>query len=90
MICDEFANEHLLTQIRIRKRKVVGGFMSRQAHRWEVALSEEESTALNALEDYVPNGYQLAAIHKNSAIGFVMVTCRKLMASSTHALLTSR
>jgi ATP-dependent helicase HepA len=86
-VCDELADEHLLTQILIRNRKkVVGGFMPRQAHRWEVALTEEERTALNAVEDYVRNGYQLATTQKNSAIGFVMVIFQKLMASSTRAL----
>ncbi|MBC9820518.1 helicase-related protein [Terrabacter sp. MAHUQ-38] len=86
-VCDELADEHLLSQILIRNRKkVVGGFMPRQAHRWEVALTEAERTALNAVEDYVRNGYQLAATQNNTAIGFVMVIFQKLMASSTRAL----
>ena len=61
-VCDELADEHLLSEVLIRNRKkVVGGFMPRQAHRWEVELTEEERTALDAVEDYVRNGYQLAA-----------------------------
>lgn len=89
-ICERLADEHLLTQILIRNRKkVVGGFMPRQAHRWEVTLTPEERAALDAVEDYVRNGYQLAASQKNNAAGFVMVIFQKLMASSTRALRTS-
>ena len=61
--------------------------MPRQAHRWEVDLSDEERTALAAVEDYVRNGYAPGRpTRRTHAIGFVMVIFQKLMASSIRAL----
>jgi ATP-dependent helicase HepA len=89
-VCERLSDRHLLSQILIRNRKkVVGGFMPRQAYRWEVTLTDEERRALNAVEDYVRNGYQQAARQNNAAVGFVMVIFQKLMASSTQALRVS-
>lgn len=89
-VCERLSDRHLLSQILIRNRKkVVGGFMPRQAHRWEVTLTEEERLALDAVEDYVRNGYQQAARQNNAAVGFVMVIFQKLMASSIQALRVS-
>lgn len=83
----ELADRHLLSEVMIRNRKsVVGGFMRREASRWEVELTEEERTALEAVENYVQYGFQLATGANNSAIGFVMVTFQKLMASSIAAI----
>src|SRR5262249_33506887 len=90
LVCEELSAKHLLSEILIRNRKkVVGGFMPRQAHRWEVALSERERAALAAVEDYVREGYARAARTNDSAAGFVMVIFQKLMASSIRALRTS-
>ncbi len=83
----ELADRHLLSEVMIRNRKsVVGGFMPRRASRWEVELTGEERTALEAVENYVQYGFQLAEGSNNSAIGFVMVTFQKLMASSIAAI----
>ena len=51
-----------------------------------MTLTDEERRALNAVEDYVRNGYQQAARQNNAAVGFVMVIFQKLMASSIQAL----
>jgi superfamily II DNA or RNA helicase len=89
-VCDELSAKHLLSEVLIRNRKkLVGGFMPRQAHRWEVELSNEERVALEAVERYVREGYAKAARTNDSAVGFLMVIFQKLMASSIRALRTS-
>ena len=86
-LANELADHHLLSEVLIRNRKaVVGGFMPRVAHRWEVDLTPEERAALRAVEDYVQYGFQLAEGANNSAVGFVMVIFQKLMASSIAAI----
>lgn len=86
-LCEELAGRHLLSEVLIRNRKsVVGGFMPRKATRWEVNLRPDEREALDAVEDYVLNGFNLADRTKNNAVGFVMVIFQKLMASSIRAL----
>ena len=83
----ELADRHLLSEVMIRNRKSeVGGFMPRVASRWDVELTVEERTALEAVEEYVQYGFQLAEGARNSAFGFVMVTFQKLMASSIAAI----
>lgn len=89
-LCGELSARHLLSEVLIRNRKkIVGGFMPRHAHRWEVELSAHERTALNAVEAYVREGYARAERTNDSAYGFVMVIFQKLMASSIRALRTS-
>ena len=86
-IARELAGHHLLSEVLIRNRKVkVGGFMPRVANRWEVELTAEEKEALQAVEDYVEYGFQLAEGTDSAPIGFVMVTFQKLMASSIAAI----
>jgi ATP-dependent helicase HepA len=89
-ICDDLSAKHLLSEILIRNRKaVVGGFMPRRAHRWEVNLTEVEKTALDRVEEYVSLGYATATAQSDNAIGFLMVSYQKMMASSIAALRTS-
>ena len=86
-LANELSDRHLLSEVLIRNRKaVVGGFMPRSAYRWEVDLTEEERNALEAVEEYVQYGFQMAEGSNDSAIGFVMVTFQKLMASSIAAI----
>ena len=86
-IIQELGDKHRLSEVLIRNRKaVVGGFMPRSAYRWEVELTPLEREALQAVEEYVQYGYQLAEGGNNNAIGFVMVTFQKLMASSIAAI----
>ena len=83
----ELADHHLLSEVMVRNRKaVVGGFMPRIASRWRVELTPEEGAALEAVEDYVQYGFQLAEGTKDTPTGFVMVTFQKLMASSIAAI----
>ena len=89
-LCDDLSERHLLSQVLIRNRKkVVGGFMPRQAHRWKVELTAAETRALEAVEAYVREGYAKQARTKDAALGFVMVILQKLMASSIRALRSS-
>ena len=89
-LADELSDHHLLSEVMIRNRKsVVGGFMPRKATRWEVELSQEEQEATEALEDYIQYGFNLAEGTGGNAIGFVMVTFQKLMASSIAAIKSS-
>ena len=83
----ELTDRHLLSEVMIRNRKaIVGGFMPRVASRWAVDLTPEERQALEAVENYVQYGFQLAEGAGNSTFGFVMVTFQKLMASSIAAI----
>jgi ATP-dependent helicase HepA len=89
-VCEELSARHLLSEILIRNRKkTVGGFMPRQAHRWEVKLTDQERRALEAVEEFVRDGYARADRTNDQITGFVMVTFQKLMASSIRALRTS-
>ena len=90
LLTAELSDHHLLSEVLIRNRKVVvGGFMPRIASRWKVELTPEESAALEAVEDYVQYGFQLAEGTSDTPTGFVMVTFQKLMASSIAAIRTS-
>ena len=89
-VCKQLADRHLISEILIRNRKkVVGGFMPRQAYRWGVTLTDDEHEALARVEDYVQNGFALAESTSENAVGFVMVLFQKLMASSIRALRSS-
>lgn len=86
-VCEDLSARHLLSEVLIRNRKkIVGGFMPRQAHRWEVTLSSAERRALAAVEEFVHDGYARADRTNDQAVGFVMVIFQKLMASSIRAL----
>ncbi len=85
-LAQELSDKHRLSEVLIRNRKVVvGGFMPRSAYRWKVELTSKERMALQAVENYVQYGYQLAE-GGNNAIGFLMVIFQKLMASSIAAI----
>jgi SNF2 family DNA or RNA helicase len=89
-VCADLSARHLLSEILIRNRKkVVAEFMPRQAHRWDVRLSDEERRALEAVEAFVRDGYARADRTNDRATGFVMVIFQKLMASSIRALRVS-
>jgi ATP-dependent helicase HepA len=83
----ELEAQHRLSQVMVRNRKrVVGGFMPRQAAIWEVELTEREWEAYWATTHYLQTGYARSRVDKNNALGFLMATFQKLNASSSHAL----
>jgi hypothetical protein len=49
-------------------------------------MSPAEEEVYSALEDYISSTYNNAAQDKRSAVGFVMTTYRKRLASSFYAL----
>jgi len=60
-VCADLSARHLLSEVLIRNRKkIVGGFTLRHAHRWEVRLSPAERSALEAVEMFVRDGYARA------------------------------
>ncbi|SOD73491.1 SNF2 domain-containing protein [Jatrophihabitans sp. GAS493] len=86
-LCAELSALHLLSEVLIRNRKkLVGGFMPRHAHRSQVDLTKDERRALDAVEEYVHDGYARADRTNDQAVGFVMVIFQKMMASSISAL----
>jgi len=89
-VCENLASRHLLSEVLIRNRKkIIGGFMPRHAHRWEVNPTPAELEALKAVEEYVREGFARADRTNDMAVGFVMVIFQKLMASSIRALRVS-
>jgi len=89
-LCSQLSSRHLLSEILIRNRKkIIGGFKGRKAHRWEVNLSDVERTAHEAVQKYVLEGYAKAEMDSDRAVTFVMVIFQKLLASSTWALRSS-
>lgn len=89
-VASDLRDQHLLSEVMIRNRKaVVGGFMPRHAHRWEVELTQAERDALAAVERYVQHGFNLAEQRRDNSYGFVMVIFQKLMASSIAAVTES-
>ena len=86
-LSNDLSDRHLLSEVLIRNRKaVVGGFMPRSAYRWEVELTDAERAALEAVEDYVQYGFNMADGANDTAVGLVMVIFQKMMASSIAAI----
>ena len=86
-ILEALGKKHLITEVLIRNRKVnVLKFNERQAHRWDVELTDEEKNVIDAIEDYVELGYRNAASAKLNSIGFLMTTYQKMMASSLRTI----
>ena len=86
-LVEALRQRHRLSEVMIRNRKSqVGGFQPRQAFTWPVEQTAEEKAAYAGVEEYVREGYQKALETQNNALGFVMVTFQKLMASSSRAL----
>lgn len=83
----EIRAQHRLSEVMLRNRRaVVGGFMPRRAYRWELELSPQESRIQDAMEAVIREGLAVAAAQQRNAVGFLMVTWQKLLASSSRAL----
>lgn len=86
-ILEELGKKHLLTEVLIRNRKAkVLGFKERKAHRWIVELTSEEREVIDAIEEYVEDGYRNAADTNLNSIGFLMTTYQKMTASSLRTI----
>ena len=83
----QLLNSHPLADVLIRNRKTeVGGFTKRRARIYMVDQTEEEARLYADITDYIVRGYNRASQEKQRAVGFVMVTYQKLLASSSYAL----
>lgn len=86
-VMDRLVDEHPLVRVLVRNRKAeVGGFMPREASRVLVDLTAEELDLYAQVSSYLRDGYNRAVVAKQQAIGFLMVTYHKMLASSTHAI----
>jgi len=75
-------SKHLLSQAMVRNRKAeVGGFTKRRAHRVPVDPSGEELELASDVHAYIRSKYATSP-----AIGLVLVTYEKLIASSSRAV----
>jgi superfamily II DNA or RNA helicase len=87
---DALAERHPLADVLVRNRKSeVGGFVKREAHSVLVDLSDEEYVLYKEITEYCRLQYDQALAEKNQAVGFLMVTYQKMLASSSHAIRAS-
>lgn len=86
---DRIAATHPLAEVLVRNRRAdVGGFTQRQATRILVDQTPEEEDAREAVTAYLRQTYNLAE-GGNSALGFLLVTYHKMLASSSAAIYAS-
>jgi superfamily II DNA or RNA helicase len=86
-LMDDLVTKHPLAAALIRNRKAeVGGFTPRQAATVPVELDPDELQLYEDVTGYLREGYNRARADKNMALGFVMVTYQKMLASSSHAV----
>jgi SNF2 family DNA or RNA helicase len=82
------ADAHHLTRVLIRNRKrlVFDDLQPRIARVRRVAYSDTEWQAYHAVTAYLQEWYNIAIRDRNNALGFLMVTYRKILTSSSYAL----
>ena len=86
-LIDVLVDKHPLAGALVRNRKAeVGGFTAREAKRVPVTLEEDELELYEDVTTYLREGYNQARAERNTALGFVMVTYHKMLASSPHAV----
>jgi SNF2 family DNA or RNA helicase len=86
-LMDALVAKHPLAAALIRNRKAeVGGFTPRQAATVPVELDPDELRLYEDVTAYLREGYNRARADKNLALGFVMVTYQKMLASSSHGV----
>ena len=86
-LMDALVLKHPLAGALVRNRKAeIGGFTKRRAFTVPVQLAEDELQLYADVTAYIRDGYNRARHSKNMAIGFVMVTYQKMLASSSNAI----
>jgi SNF2 family DNA or RNA helicase len=86
-VMDALVEHHPLAGVLVRNRKAeIGGFTRREATSYLVDLTPEELELYNDITDYIRLGYDRAQTEKQHAIGFLMVTYQKMLASSAYAI----
>jgi ATP-dependent helicase HepA len=86
-LMDMLIAKHPLAAALVRNRKAeIGGFTPRAAVTVPVELEPDELQLYEDVTAYLREGYNRARADKNMALGFVMVTYQKMLASSSHAV----
>ena len=87
-IAELIADQHRLSAVMIRNRKrvVFENLQPRRANMIQLEYSEAERTAYDQATRYLEDAYDLAMERQDLALGFVMVTYRKMLTSSAHTL----
>lgn len=86
-LLDEIRSRHRLSEVMLRNRRaVVGGFMPRHARHWELELSPHETEIQDKMEQIIHEGFVVATQQRRNAVGFLMTTWQKMLASSSLAL----
>jgi superfamily II DNA or RNA helicase len=86
-LIDVLVDKHPLAGAMVRNRKAeVGGFTAREAKRVPVTLEDDELALYEDVTTYLREGYNQARAERNTALGFVMVTYQKMLASSSYAV----
>lgn len=82
------ADAHHLTRVLIRNRKrlVFDDLQPRVARVRRVTYSNTEWQAYHAVTAYLQEWYNIAIRDRNNALGFLMVTYRKILTSSSYAM----
>ena len=89
-VLEEIRSQHRLSEVMLRNRRaVVGGFMPRHARHWELELSPREAAIQDQMEQIIHEGFVAAAQQRRNAVGFLMTTWQKMLASSSRALCRS-
>ena len=89
-LIDRLRARHRLSEVLIRNRRaVIGGFLPRQAFRWEVEITAEERAVQTEMDSIIADGYREAERTQRTSVGFLMVIWQKLAVSSSRALLKS-
>lgn len=87
---DALSERHPLAETMIRNRKSeIEGFAGRSARSILVELTGEELQLFEDIGEYLRNEFDMAMANKQNAIGFLMVTYQKMLASSPAAVLSS-
>lgn len=84
---DGLVDKHPLAGVMVRNRKAeLGGFAGRKASRFLVPLVDDERRLYEDVANYLRQSYNRAWANKQIAIGFLMVTYQKMLASSSFAI----
>lgn len=86
-VMDALVDQHPLAGAMVRNRKAeLGGFAGREAKSVLVELTDEELELYEDIATYLREEYNSAVAAKSTAIGFLMVTYQKMLASSSWAI----
>ncbi len=84
---DGLVSKHPLAGVMVRNRKAeLGGFAGREASQHLVQLGDDELELYQDVATYLRESYNRATARKQQAIGFLMVTYHKMLASSSYAI----